>query len=116
MTEQKNTVVGILRLDQMTVCIQALEKFEKETQAIVDQTPDSALDDEWEKQHALAVSARGALGMFRLIVGRAKQINENPGTAYTIHWQGDLGKALKVMGVPSRAEWQEREQTGEWDG
>jgi CubicO group peptidase (beta-lactamase class C family) len=99
MTERKNNIVGILKFREMLTCIQALEKFEKEAQTIVEQTPDSELNEEWKKWQGLAVSARGALGAFRLIADRGRQINANPDTAYTIHWEGSLKKAMTAMGL-----------------
>lgn len=95
----KNNVVGILQASDILACIPALEKLEKEAQAIVDQTPDSELDEEWEKWQSLAVSARTALGTFRTIMKNAAEINENPETAFTIHWEGSLEKAMNAMGL-----------------
>jgi hypothetical protein len=100
--QEKNNVVGVLKLSELQVCIEALEKLEKEVQAIVDGTPDSALDDEWAKWQGVAVSARNALGAFRLIADRATRINANPDTAYTIHWEGSLKKALDALGVETK--------------
>jgi hypothetical protein len=49
MTERKNNIVGILRFREILTCIHALEKLEKEAQTIVEQTPDSELNEEWDK-------------------------------------------------------------------
>lgn len=115
MTEQKNTVVGILKASEMLVCIQALEKLEQEAQTIVDQTPDAQLDDKWEQWQRVAVSARAALGTFRTIMKNAAKINEHPDTSFTIRWEGSLEKALEAMGLPFKSERHEEEQRGEWD-
>lgn len=105
MTEQKNNIVGILKAEDLLVCIQALERFEKEAQTIVDQTPDSQLDDEWEKWQGLAVSARTALRAFRLIMKNAATINENPKTAFTIRWEGSLKQAMETAGFTFKEEY-----------
>lgn len=97
MTERKNNIVGIVKASEMLACIQALEKLEKEAQTIVDQTPDSELDEEWEKWQGVAVSARAALGTFRTIMKNAAKINENPDTSFTIHWEGSLEQAMDAM-------------------
>lgn len=100
----RNNIVGILKLRDILTCIQALEKLEKEAQTIVDQTPDSELNDEWAKWQGVAVSARAAIGTFRRIENRTQQINTNPHTAYTIHWQGSLEKAMDAMGLTLKPE------------
>jgi hypothetical protein len=115
MTEKKNKVVGILKFREIQTCIQALEAFEKETQTRVEQTPDSSLNSEWERQQGLAVDARAALGAFRLVVDGAKKISIHPDTAYTIHWEGSLEKALAAMGLTFKPEAREEDQRSEWD-
>jgi hypothetical protein len=102
--ERKKNVVGVLQLTELRTCIQALEKLEKEAQAIVDQTPDAALDERWEEWQGVAVHARNALTTFRAIVKSAEAINANPKTAYTIRWEGSLGQALDAWGVKFRDE------------
>jgi hypothetical protein len=104
MTERKNTVVGILRFRELLTCIQALEKLEKEAQTIVDQTPDSELNEEWEKWQSVAVSTRAALGTFRTITKNAVKINENPDTSFTIRWEGSLEQAMDAMGLTFKPE------------
>jgi hypothetical protein len=114
MTERRN-IVGILILREILTCIQALEKLEKEAQTIVDQTPDSGLDEEWEKWQSVAVSARAALGTFRTITKNAVKINDNPDTSFTIRWEGGLEKAMDAMGLALKPEVREEERHGEWD-
>src|SRR5579864_2336659 len=115
MTDRKNNVVGILKARDMLTCIQALEKLEKEAQAIVDQTPDSELNEEWEKWQSVAVSASAALGTFRTIMKNAAKINEHPDTSFTIRWEGSLEQAMDAMGLTFKPEAWEKEQHGEWD-
>lgn len=115
MTERKNNVVGILKFRDILTCIQALEKLEKEAQTIVEQTPDSELNEEWEKWQSLAVSASAALGTFRTITKNAAKINENPDTSFTIRWEGSLKQAMDAMGLTFKPEAREKERHSEWD-
>jgi len=111
MTEQRSNVVGILQFRDITCCIQALEKLEKEIQVVIDRAP---RDDEWEKWQGLGVDVRSALGALRLIGDRGPI--RLPNTAYTIHWEESLEKALAAMGLTSKPEAREKERHGEWDG
>jgi hypothetical protein len=113
MTERKNNVVGILQFRDILTCIQALEKLEKEAQTIVEQTPDSELNEEWEKWQGLLVDVRSALGAFRLLVDRGPI--RLPNTAYTIHWEESLEQAMNAMGLAFKSEVQEKERHSEWD-
>lgn len=115
MSNKNNNVVGILRLREIQATIQALEGFAKETRARVDQTPDSELNEEWEKLQSLAVSAEGALGAFRLIVDRARKINDNPDTSFTVRWEGSLGQAMNAAGIDFKPEPREKKERGEFD-
>lgn len=95
MSEKKNTIVSVVTLAQLQACVSALEALAPEVRTVAD---------------------RGALGMLRLAVKNAKKINENLDVAYTIEWQGDLGKALNMMmGQDMKPEAHEKEQQGEWD-
>lgn len=105
-----NNVVGILKFGEIQACIQALEKFVEETQAKVDATPDSELDEKWNKLQALAVGARGALGAFSLIIKNASKINEHPDSSFTIRWEGSLKQAMDAMGLTYREEMREEER------
>jgi hypothetical protein len=99
---KENHVEGVLITDEVSVIIEALERVEREAQTIVDQAPDTALNDEWEHQQGRAVSTRNALGMFRHILAN----RPGQGNVWTVRYEpSGLGKAVELLtGQPEKRE------------
>jgi len=106
---RENNVVGVLRTSEILAIIQALEPLEQQAQAIVDRTPGSELNDEWERWQGIAVDVRNALGMFRRIVAPPTPHKDS---AWTIRWEpgGFSAAVIALTGQPEvleRREWDE---------